>query len=362
VLELILVPLLLLKNNGYEIPSDIWYRMEKMFEFIMYSIKPDGTTPIIGDQDNGRLLPLGSEDLNDYRYLLSIGASLFKREDFKQEANGFNIYCSMFGGKNAYDDWNEIPDSPCVLNSKAFKDAGVYILRNHDDYLLFNVTGRGLYPESTLGSHTHSDLLSFELFTYGKSFIVDPGSYLYTADPDMRLLFRSTKMHNTVTVDGQSQDILSRNKIWGYSRDAIPEVKRWESNNKHDIVTALHNGYTRLTDPVFHERTIFFDKIETKWTITDRFMGEGRHTFDWYFHFDANVDIVIDDNIVVTNCKDGKNIMIIFDQVPDLVLKKESLFVSKSYGVREDAFVLVATVAAVVPFHLNISIVKSNSK
>jgi uncharacterized heparinase superfamily protein len=248
------------------------------------------------------------------------------------------------------------------LNSKAFKDAGIYILRHRDDYLLFNVTGRGLYPESTLGSHTHSDLLSFELFTSGKSFMVDPGSYLYTADPDMRLLFRSTKMHNTVTVDGQSQDILSRDKIWGYSRDAIPEVKRWESNSKHDIITASHNGYARLANPVLHERTFLYDRIESQWSITDRFLGEGHHDLDWYFHFDTGVDFVINENTIVTNCRDGKNIMLIFDFVPGLVLKKESSFVSKSYGVREDAFVLVASISTIVPFQLHISIAKSNFK
>ena len=74
VLELILVPILLLKRNGHEIPSDIWYRLEKMFEFIMYSLKPDGTSPIIGDQDNGRLLPFGVEDINNFRYLLVFGS------------------------------------------------------------------------------------------------------------------------------------------------------------------------------------------------------------------------------------------------------------------------------------------------
>ena len=99
VLELILVPVLLLKRKGMRFHDDIWYRLEKMFEFIMYSLKPDGKSPIIGDQDNGRLLPFGTEELNDFRYLMSLGALLFNRSDFKHYGNGFNIYCSILGGR-----------------------------------------------------------------------------------------------------------------------------------------------------------------------------------------------------------------------------------------------------------------------
>ncbi|MBG0858254.1 MAG: alginate lyase family protein, partial [Bacteroidales bacterium] len=224
VLELILIPVLLLKNNGHEIPSDIWYRIEKMFDFIMYSLKPDGTTPVIGDQDNGRLLPFNRQETTNLRYLMSLGALLFNRSDLKHHGEGFNVFCSVFGGKGGIESWHNISDSQLDLNSNAFPDIGLFIMRKKDNYLIFNATGRGLYPESSLGSHTHSDLFSFELFTYGKSFLIDPGSYVYTADADQRMLFRSTKMHNTVSIDGESQDMLRREKIWSYSRDAIPQV------------------------------------------------------------------------------------------------------------------------------------------
>ena len=89
-------------------------------------------------------------------------------------------------------------------------------MRKKDNYLLFNATGKGKYPELGPGTHTHSDLFSFELFTYGKSFLVDPGSYVYTADADQRMLFRSTKMHNTVTVDGQSQNNINKEVLMGF--------------------------------------------------------------------------------------------------------------------------------------------------
>ena len=62
-------------------------RLEKMIEFIMYYTKPSGGAPQIGDNDDGRLHILanyGNWDFLDHRYLLSAGAVLFNRQEFKQ--------------------------------------------------------------------------------------------------------------------------------------------------------------------------------------------------------------------------------------------------------------------------------------
>lgn len=358
VLELLLIPILIMKRNGYEIPSDIWYRFEKMFDFIMYTIKPDGTSPIIGDQDNGRLLPFGVEEINSFRYLLSLGALLFGRTDFKKHGDNYNIYCAMLAGEEAFGNWHTIPDLYSSLKSKSFSDSGIYIMRDNDNYLLFNATGKGLYPELGTGTHTHSDLFSFELFTNGRTFLVDPGSYVYTANADQRMLFRSTKMHNTVTIDGKSQNHICREDLWDFRRDAIPDVLRWISDNDSDFITAVHDGYTRLQDPVFHERTIIFNKIQEKWTIKDFFKGKGCHTYEWFFHFDAGIDFEITGNTVRTACKDDNNITLVFEPKPGLILGKERSFVSKSYGMKEDSYVLTGLLKETVPTGLTIEILK----
>ena len=356
VLEIILVPTLVLKRNKHEVPSDIWYRLEKMFEFIMYSLKPDGTTPIVGDQDNGRLLPFGTEPLINFRYLLSLGAVLFHRADFKHNGEGFNIYSAILGGEGASDKWNSIPEIPSELESKSFPDTGIYIMRDSDNYLMFNATGMGKYPELSPAGHTHSDLFSFELFTSGKSFLIDPGSYVYTADADMRMLFRSTKMHNTVTVDGHSQNNIRKEMLWRYSRDAVPEGLKWESDNKMDLVSAVHNGYARLEDPVLHERTVIFDKVNKKWLIKDNLKGKGSHIIEWFFHFDVGIDFAINGNKVETTCKDEKNIVLTFETKPGLMLRKEKSYVSKSYGIKEEGDVLVALINDLLPVKLTIDI------
>jgi len=91
VAELCLSPILLCRLNDIPVPEDVMDRLERMLEFVMYYTKPDGTIPIIGDADNGRLHRLGSYDdaqreFFDHRYLLGTGAVLSDREDFAQAA------------------------------------------------------------------------------------------------------------------------------------------------------------------------------------------------------------------------------------------------------------------------------------
>ena len=93
VTELFLSTTLLCLKNGITFPE--WYmtRLEKMIEFVMYYTKPNGTAPQLGDNDDGRLHILsnyGNWNRLDHRYLLSIGAVVFKRQEFKEAAGEFH--------------------------------------------------------------------------------------------------------------------------------------------------------------------------------------------------------------------------------------------------------------------------------
>lgn len=356
VLELILTPVLLMKHQGFEIPSDIWFRLVKMFEFIMCTLKPDGLTPIIGDQDDARLLPFGTEKNNDYRYLLSLGSVLYHRSDFKAHGDGYNIYCAILGGKDSKEKYEALVQVNSVLPSVAFPDSGFYVMRNDGSFLIFNASGKGRYPELPGGTHTHCDLLSFELYTLGKSFLVDPGSFVYTSDAAQRMLFRSTQMHNTLTIDAESQNILRKDVLWDFERNAIPEVLFWSATREKDIIVARHTGYQRLKQPVLHQRTICFDKQNNRWNIKDDLTGEGSHLFEWFFHFDTGIDFTIADKKIITQCNDGKNIAIRIEGDDNLTIRKEKSFVSKEYGRKEESVMLVVSLKSECPLELNIEI------
>jgi hypothetical protein len=50
-------------------------------------------------------------------------------------------------------------------------------------------------PGRRVGGHAHNDKLSFELCVDGEDIIVDPGSYIYALNPEMRNHFRCAASH-----------------------------------------------------------------------------------------------------------------------------------------------------------------------
>jgi len=53
---------------------------------------------------------------------------------------------------------------------------------------------------SGLGGHNHNDNLSFELNYNHRDIFVDPGTYVYTSNPEQRNNYRSIKNHNTIDI------------------------------------------------------------------------------------------------------------------------------------------------------------------
>ena len=58
-------------------------KLQSALDFLMYITRPDGTTPIVGDDDGGRSLPHGNSQTTDFSAVLSTGAVLFERGDYK---------------------------------------------------------------------------------------------------------------------------------------------------------------------------------------------------------------------------------------------------------------------------------------
>jgi len=79
-----------------------------------------------------------------------------------------------------------------------YPESGIYICRNELFYLAICITPLG---QNNHGGHTHNDKLSFELWYNNKNLVYDPGTYIYTAIPNKRNLFRSVKAHNTPIIN-----------------------------------------------------------------------------------------------------------------------------------------------------------------
>ncbi|MCA1578563.1 MAG: heparinase II/III family protein [Acidobacteria bacterium] len=260
VTELFLYAFMLCREHKVEIEQKYWRKLHQMLVYIKAYVRPDGFAPLIGDTDGGQVLPFQQHRADDHAYVLDVGAELFNDPSLK------------------------FPEQ----SSKAFPDAGSYIMRSDDCYLCFNASGAGINGR---GSHGHNDALSIELSARGRAFIVDPGTYVYTGDLKMRHAFRSTAYHSTVKIDGQEQNTTDLNTPFVIGNEAQPRVLEWQSNAEYDKVVAEHYGYRRLPVSVAHRRTVTFNKKECWWLIEDEFFGEGEHEFETWFHFNDGLQL-----------------------------------------------------------------------
>lgn len=336
--ELFLSTTLLCLRNGITFPTGYMERLERMLDFIRHYVKPDGTAPQIGDNDDGRLHILSHYpgwDRLDHRYLLSAGAVLFNRPDFKQAAGEFHEEAFWLLGEEGLAKFNNLKGPPVAVSSQAFTKAGFYIMRAASRYMIIDslTTDR-----KTPSGHTHNSRLSFELFAGDKSFIIDPGAYIYTADREMRNLFRSTRHHNTVVVDGREQNRFDEGTLFGMGHDAVTRVNTWQVADEYDFFDAEHNGYGRLKNPVVHQRQIYFSKADGYWIVRDVLSGRGEHQYDLYFHLaPLAVELDSDFPLVVKTRTEGMNIAIIPLETDGISLEVLDGWVSYQYGVKTKA-------------------------
>jgi hypothetical protein len=256
-----------------------------LLDHLMFLTKPDGTTPLFGDDDGGKLLFFDQRPAADFRPALSNGAALFGRRDYKFVAAAPAAETLWLLGPAALRALEELEAAPPAQTSRAFTDGGYYVMRDgwraDSDYLLVDCG-----PHGTLNcGHAHADALSFELAAAGRTLLVDPGTYTYTGSQELRDRFRSAAAHNTLTVDGESSSVPAGFFQWSHIAKCSPLA--WRTHPRGDFFAGAHDGYARLADPVRHERRVLFVK-GAYWVLGDRVESEGAHRYELNFHFAAD--------------------------------------------------------------------------
>lgn len=260
VTECFLVITLLCSRNGITFSSNYMERLDKMCQFIFDTMKPNGLTPIVGDADDGRLIipsKYGSWIRNDFRHLLAVAGELFNRDDFRHASWEHREDSLWMNGTFTAASFTEVNPQP---QSAAYPDGGYYVLRQGPAYCLIRCGDLSFHGH---GAHSHNDQLSFELQIGGVDFIIDPGSYVYTADYRMRNLFRSTAMHNTLEVDGKEQNDFEEKVLFLMREQTFAKCEGFGE----DYFAGSHQGYVQKSGIVHRrEMNLGEDHLE----ITDR--------------------------------------------------------------------------------------------
>jgi len=337
--------LLLLKLNAEPIPAKLEEKLQLLLDHLMYITRPDGTTPLFGDDDGGRLLPLDGRKANDFRATLSTGAALFHRGDYKFVSGGACEETLWLLGPEWISQLDKLEAHEPQKQSVAFTTGGYYIMRDgwtpKSNYLLFDC---GAHGTDNCG-HAHADALSFELTAMGHTFLIDPGTFTYTGSAEMRDWFRSTSAHNTLTVDEEPSSVPAGPFSWRTIAQA--GCSSWVSQERFDYVMGSHNGFTRLSNPATHTRTILFLK-NNYWVLRDLVESQGDHYIRAFFHFDSQVEpLHSKENSVRVISENGDSAVLqlaAFAERGQWVREEGS--VSHCYGEREEAPVFAFSVLA----------------
>ncbi len=330
VTELFLYTFVLCRVNGVRVPESHAVKLRGMIDYIRGYLRPDGYAPLIGDSDNGQVLPISNRSAQDHAYVAAVGAVVFEDCDLMPHGQSMPEEVLWTCGEEGVAAFQRLSKSVPELCSRAFPDAGTYVMRDKDLYLLFNASGAGINGR---GSHGHNDALSLEVGAFGAAFIVDPGTYVYTADLDERQLFRSTAYHSTIEVDGTEQNTTEIDQPFVIGNEAQPSVLEWTTSAELDRVSAEHKGYTRLSSPVTHRRTVTFNKTDRWWLIEDELSGAGTHVVAARFHFGSTIEVAVMQN-ATTRAYDsltGASLLVCaldLETSPEL----ESQFTSSGYG------------------------------
>ena len=114
-----------------------------------------------------------------------------------------------------------------------------------------------------LPGHAHADTLSFEFSLGNQRIFVNGGSSVYGGDPRQRLLERSTRYHNTLTIgDANSSEIWSDFRVARRAR--VSDITHGE--DQAIWLQATQDGFRRISGPRHTRR---WDLTESSLTIRD---------------------------------------------------------------------------------------------
>ncbi len=278
-LELLLIPALMARRIRAEVGTAYWETLERMCEAVMRLTGPDGTVPLVGDNDDGRLLITSGYPnwpRTDLRYLLAVGAALFTRPDMKAAAGEAPPELFWLLGEQGLRDYDSLPAEPARVNAHAFAEGGLCVLRGDRDGDYALLRSGGAVPGAPTG-HLHNDALSIDLWLGGERVTVDPGTLAYTSDQAARDGLRSVSSHATVSLDGREPNRMVPGSPFVLRVESEVELIECRSDDSVRTATA------RASWPGggSHTRTVSYDRRTGDWRVEDAVTGAQTAAWSW---------------------------------------------------------------------------------
>src|SRR5262249_24666454 len=290
----------------------LWHKLEAMLDHLMWITRPDGSSPLLGDDDGGRLIKLSARAANDFRDTLAIGAAILKRGDWKYVAGKAPAEMLWMIGPEGVACYDRLRAETPHEISREIMSSGYFVMRDgwrrDSSFVLIDC---GPHGAAAGDGHAHSDALSIEFVSRGVTWLVDPGAFVYAADAKIRDEFRSTAAHNTVMVDDQPQSIPSKPFSWRTAANC--RLREFVEHSAAIFFQGSHDGYERLNDPVKHTRSVLFVKPDARndlpecLIVRDQFTAEKRHRYTIRYHFAPDCDATVAAGGVNVGCVEASH-------------------------------------------------------
>jgi hypothetical protein len=236
--------------NVYEHPH-----YKALFDFMVTYADPALEMPTIND---GRVVDLADSDRVTYYELAytRLGDPHYVpilAESYRNSLNAL-LYGRPQLGQAATPEWQ----------TQYYDASNLVAMRSGADDTSLQVTFNYMGYE---GGHSHADQLSLVIYGLGIPLFPDAGSIKYR-EPEQEGWFKQTLAHNTLVVDGVSQE-----------RASAAEMRQFVTANGGQIATVAHSD---LYPGVFLTRTVLMNDDY----LIDIFNADSAemHTYDWVYH------------------------------------------------------------------------------
>lgn len=283
--------------NGFknEFPQHYLDMVESMIMFYINLCFPDYTNPCFSDAK----ITTKSEVIKSFKAWTKVYPN--------------NPYISYFAtdGKKG-----ELP--PYL--SKAFKTTGFFVFRtawaDPATVMILKAGPKGEW-------HCQPDNGTFELWVNGKNLFPDSGSYVYAGDEEVmkwRNWFRSTKVHNTLTLD--NKDLETTNS----------KTLLWEGEGNVQKLVTENESYKDLK----HRRSVFF--VDNKFfVIADEAIGSAKGNVDIHYQLcEGKVNLDKAGNSLVSAFEDGNNVALQCFGAKGMTMNEEEGWRSTDYRKKKE--------------------------
>ncbi|WP_197092812.1 heparinase II/III family protein [Labilibaculum euxinus] len=232
---------LLCRENEIKLPKNIKPLLQKMANYLLEVAQPDGTMPPINDS-----------------YPMPVNPTL---DTVHEILDSSKLEMKVPGS-------HYLPDSHIGVmrtNSSEFKPW----------YLLAN-------PAMTIGAHAHAGRLGFNLW-YGKQpVVIDSGCCNYD-DPLLVKWYRTSQAHNTVIIDGKSDEATSGDRQWAGKRQSDNRITDWIEKPDYSLVRMISPNTEKANASVNWIRNLALIK-NNYLLIYDYFDTTNKHDYEILLH------------------------------------------------------------------------------